>query len=491
MTDLRLAPSPSDALAGADHVVLAAPASALRRRPWKGISRAAWTKLAARLAGEAEAGELGGAASAMSAAGSPRRVTVVALPDAVSPHLGPSRHVALSLTLAKAELPGAGRTAVLLVVQEAEHLLPLALAVARRLPTYDRRTKGRPVREVRVAAVGLDGEGLAFPSAVKATVDAARWTADLVDRPAAELSTADFVEQVEAALRRRKGVHVRVLAGDELLAHGLGGIHGVGRAATVPPRLLLLEHAPKGAARTVALVGKGVVFDTGGLALKPREGMFGMKGDMGGAAAVAGAFQVLLRERLPVRMVAVLPLAENAIGPGSYRPGDVLTLHSGRTVEINNTDAEGRLLLHDGVSWAARELGADVVLDAATLTGAQPMATGRRMAAVVSDSAALERLAVDAGRRTGDVVHPMPWVPELHRREFRSHVADMLNSVRDRASAQVSCAAWFVHQGLAGTGVPWLHVDLAGPAHVDERGTGFGVALLAEVVRGWARGEAG
>jgi probable aminopeptidase NPEPL1 len=398
--------------------------------------------------------------------------------------------VALALALAKAEVPGPGRTAVALLLDDPDHLLPLGLAVARRLPLYDRRTKKKPGREVRLAACSTKGEALAWPADVRETVGAVRWAAGLVDRPAAELSTAGFVEETEVALSRRRSVSVRVLVGDELLAHGLGGVHAVGRAADVAPRLLVLEHAPAKASRTVALVGKGVVFDTGGLAIKPRDGMFGMKADMGGAAAVVGAFRVLVRERLPVRLVAVVPLAENAVGPGSYRPGDILPMHSGRTVEINNTDAEGRLLLHDGVSWAARELGADVVLDAATLTGAQPMSTGRRIAAVVTDSDDLERLAVAAGRRTGDLVHPLPWTPELFRREFRSAVADMVNSVRDRGSAQASCAGWFVHQGLADTGVPWAHVDLAGPAHVDERATGFGVALLAELVRGWCA-EAG
>jgi probable aminopeptidase NPEPL1 len=206
-----------------------------------------------------------------------------------------------------------------------------------------------------------------------------------------------------------------------------------------------------------------------------------MKGDMAGGAAVVGAFRAL-SGRHPHRLLALVPLAENAIGPGSYRNDDIVKLHSGRTVEINNTDAEGRILLADAASHAVRTLGADVVIEAATLTGAQGVATGRRHAAVVSNVAALERLAVDVGLATGDLCHPLIFAPEIFQREFRSVVADMKNSVKDRSNAQSSCAAQFVWSHLDGAGADWLHVDMAYPAHADELGTGFGVALMAGLV---------
>jgi probable aminopeptidase NPEPL1 len=156
-------------------------------------------------------------------------------------------------------------------------------------------------------------------------------------------------------------------------------------------------------------------------------------------------------------------------------------------VEINNTDAEGRLLLADAVSYAARVLKADVVIDAATLTGAQLVSTGKRHAAVVSNRDGLEGLAVRAGRATGDLVHPLLFAPEYYQAEFKSEMADMTNSVKNRNNAQSSCAAQFVYSHIQDLDVPWLHIDLAGPAHVDNRGTGFGAALVAEVVRGLER----
>jgi probable aminopeptidase NPEPL1 len=211
--------------------------------------------------------------------------------------------------------------------------------------------------------------------------------------------------------------------------------------------------------------------------------MEGMKADMGGAAAVLGAFLLLARHRAPCRISLLLCLAENAVAANAYKPDDILTLHSGKTVEINNTDAEGRLLLADGCSYAARVLGADIVLDAATLTGAQGVATGDVHAALVSNDVAVEQALIEAGRNTGDLCWPLPFAPELYRAEFRSPIADMRNSVKNRGNAQVSCAAEFIHWHLEGTQVRWGHLDLASPAFRNDRGTGFGVALLADAVR--------
>jgi probable aminopeptidase NPEPL1 len=229
-------------------------------------------------------------------------------------------------------------------------------------------------------------------------------------------------------------------------------------------------------------VGKGVVFDTGGLNLKIRGGMASMKLDMGGAAAAVGAFKVLASTGFKDRLYCVAPLAENAIGPDAYHPGDVITMHSGHTVEINNTDAEGRLLIGDGVSYAARKLKADVVIDAATLTGAQLTSTGARHAAVMTNRHELEEAAVEAGRLSGDLVHPLIFAPEFFMSEFESTVADMRNSVRNRANAQASAAGQFIYNHIDDLDVPWLHVDLAGPAWRFERGTGFGVALLTTLL---------
>ena len=182
-------------------------------------------------------------------------------------------------------------------------------------------------------------------------------------------------------------------------------------------------------------------------------------------------------------MSAVICLAENAIGPAAYKPDDVVRMHSGLDVEINNTDAEGRLLLGDGVSYAARNLKADVVIDIATLTGAQGVATGRLHGGLVADDGEIEATVLEAGRKTGDLVHALPFAPEFFRSEFKSQIADLKNSVANRANAQSSCAAEFVHWHMDGADAKWAHVDMAYPAMAAGRATGYGVALLAQSVR--------
>ena len=180
------------------------------------------------------------------------------------------------------------------------------------------------------------------------------------------------------------------------------------------------------------------------------------------------------------RIDAILCLAENSVGPDAMRPDDIITLYSGKTVEVNNTDAEGRLVLADGVAFAVKDLGAAIVVDLATLTGAQLMATGKLHAAIVCNDDALEAEAVTAGKASGDLVFPVPFAPELFRGEFQSPVADLRNSVKDRMNAQSSCAAQFIAESLpAGEAVRWLHVDMAGPVTSRDRATGYGVALLS------------
>eukprot|EP00747_Dinoflagellata_sp_TGD_P209243 gnl/TRDRNA2_/TRDRNA2_82642_c0_seq2.p1 gnl/TRDRNA2_/TRDRNA2_82642_c0~~gnl/TRDRNA2_/TRDRNA2_82642_c0_seq2.p1 ORF type:complete len:227 (+),score=53.49 gnl/TRDRNA2_/TRDRNA2_82642_c0_seq2:93-773(+) len=215
--------------------------------------------------------------------------------------------------------------------------------------------------------------------------------------------------------------------------------------------------------------------------------MPGMKADCGGAAAVLAAFEAAVKIGTGgTALHLVLCLAENAIGPNSFRNDDIITFLSGKTAEINNCDAEGRLVLADGVAHATalppRLPGADrqpdLVIDMATLTGAQLVATGKRHAGIVANSDAVEEAAVSAGRRSGDLVHPLPYCPEFYRAEFKSKVADMKNSVKDRSNAQSSCAATFISENLhPDYKGGWLHVDLAGPAFIDDRGTGYGVAL--------------
>ncbi|MFM1871278.1 MAG: hypothetical protein RL398_700 [Planctomycetota bacterium] len=443
---------------------------------------------------EAAPGLLGG--NATSRFDAKHRVTVGALADVVSRHADAARSEGIKKCVGAAGLAGDARHAVLLILDDAGHLLAAANAVGKALPRFTRKSKAKTGGVVTIVAATRDGTVLPWPVETVAVVELAREAAELVDTPPTELDPATFATAAKKLLRTCKGVKVTELVGDALAANGLGGIHAVGRCAKSAPRLLVAQFgATKGAGKKsakaktakptehIALVGKGVTYDTGGLHIKARGAMETMKADMGGAAAVLGAFVALCRAGVDGPLSLVLCLAENAIGPNAYKPDDILTMHSGKTVEINNTDAEGRLLLADGCSWAVRKLGASTVLDAATLTGAQGVATGDAHAAVVSNDDTVEIALVEGGRHSGDLCWPLPFAPEYYRSEFASPIADMRNSVKNRSNAQVSCAAEFVHWHLDGTDAKWGHVDLASPAFRNNRGTGFGVALLVAAVR--------
>jgi len=324
--------------------------------------------------------------------------------------------------------------------------------------------------------------------------EAVRFAARLVDTPPEEMGPIALVAECDDVVKRLASdpsvmengeVSFEVIAGEDLDRRGYGGIYGVGKGAKEPPALAIMSYTPRyrGVAedddsQTMAWVGKGIVYDTGGLSLKISGGMVGMKSDMGGAAAVIGAFEAAVKLKTPYTLHAFICVAENAIGPESFRNDDVLRMLSGKTVEINNSDAEGRLVLADGVNHASK-MNVNLIVDIATLTGAQMVTTGKKHAAVMATSEELETRAVDAGRTSGDLTHPLIYCPEFYRAEFKSKVADMKNSVKDRMNSQAACAGTFIGEHLDSeyTG-EWLHVDIAGPSTSDERGTGYGVGLL-------------
>ena len=235
---------------------------------------------------------------------------------------------------------------------------------------------------------------------------------------------------------------------------------------------------------TIAFVGKGIIYDSGGLSLKPKNLMPGMKRDVGGAAAVLGGFYAAAEMGVKKRIFCILCLAENAIGPHSMRNDDILTLYSGKTVEINNTDAEGRLLLSDGVAHATRHIpNLDLVIDMATLTGAQHITTGKKHAGIMGNSVKLEQRTVRAGMISGDLCFPILYAPDLLLQEFDSKVADMRNSAKLHNNAGPSCAGHFIqthlHDNYKGG---WLHIDMSGPNFFEQRGTGYGVGLFLGLV---------
>ncbi|NVB42358.1 leucyl aminopeptidase family protein [Pseudenhygromyxa sp. WMMC2535] len=442
-------------------------------------------ELVLELAKDVKPGDLGSAGTTLTGR-EPRQLAIGMLPNDVSRANSPTRAESVRRVIAASGVAkGKGKLAIVLVVDDEAHVLAQTVAIGRCFPQFSGKSKAPGSRRVQILAVDAKGKPVKAPALTHAMLAASRDSAELVDTPPSELHPESFAARARAMLEDIAGVEIEEIVGDELLEHGLGGIHAVGRCALSAPRMFVARYSPaEPGERHVALVGKGVTYDTGGLHLKPRGAMEGMKCDMGGAAAVLGAFRVIAGAAPDFAVSLVLCMAENAIGPAAYKPDDILTMHSGKTVEINNTDAEGRLLLADGVSWAARELEADTIFDAATLTGAQLISTGVLHGAVYCNDEALERAAIAAGQACGELVHPLPFAPEFYKQEFSSTVADMCNSVRNRMNAQSACAGQFVYNHLAGTSARWLHLDLAGPAFPKDRGTGYGVAVLATTILG-------
>jgi len=403
-----------------------------------------------------------------------RRVWIGILPEACSRHNSPSRAWAIPARVREAA--GDRDLTVALLVDEPAHARAAVLSAARALPLFTARSKQNPTRAIRIGAFGPGGfvslDGIAH------AIDGVRHAARLVDMPTSVLNTTAFVKEAREVATSH-GVEMVVIEGADLDAQGFGGLWGVGKASTHKPALVALKWRPEGATRSVSWVGKGIVYDTGGLSIKSKTGMPGMKGDMGGAAAVLGAFHAAVAAKVDYNITAVLCLAENSVGPDATRPDDVLYMKSGKTVEVNNTDAEGRLVLADGVAWVAAEHPSDLIIDLATLTGAALVATGKVHAALYCNDEAVEQAAVAAGKAIGEPCMPLLYAPELLRKEFKSEVADMKNSVKDRGNAQSSCAGQFIGNHLPDPQPRWLHIDIAGPAWgSDGRGTGYGVGLL-------------
>ncbi|KAJ0391796.1 hypothetical protein P43SY_004869 [Pythium insidiosum] len=442
-------------------------------------------------------------------------VTVFALPQQVSRANTPARphaiHAFVKAHRALQSKPNSGDATddevalvVLALPGHEETWFAAGAAIARAAPHYVH--KGNKLSgvlpESADEAVRVEADHLAVVyeqpvgqsdlALVQHTADAIQLAARLTDAPPNELHADTFIAEAQRVAKRTQA-QITVIQGEQLRERGFGGIYGVGKAAVHQPALVVLSYYPPGtSAETpgVALVGKGIVYDTGGLSIKTGGFMVGMKRDMGGAAGLLAAFQaaVLARNTTDQQPLhALLCIAENSVGPLATRPDDVHTLYSGKTVEINNTDAEGRLVLADGVAYAAKHLNPKVIVDMATLTGAQGITTGQKIGAIYTNDEDLERLAVKAGKRSGDLVHPVPYAPEFFRAEFKSTVADMKNSVKNRANGQVSCAGQFIanHLGDYETTGKWLHVDMAFPVKTDddERGTGFGVAFIQSLLQ--------
>ncbi len=320
-------------------------------------------------------------------------------------------------------------------------------------------------------------------------------TRDWVNVPPADLTPPAFAEAVSDAVEQAtKGrgapkVGVKVLDDKRLAELGCGGILGVGAGSAARPRLVEITYSPRGAKTHLALVGKGITFDSGGLSIKPAQGMQEMKSDMAGAAAVVQATLAIAALKLPVKVTTFVPMAENMVSGASVRPGDVLTMYGGTTVEVLNTDAEGRLILADALVMAT-ERKPDVLIDVATLTGHMVLALGERVGGVMGSEDVVESVLA-AGETAGESQWPMPIPEAMEERIHSSKVADLAQHDWIRWGGGLFAAA-FLREFTAGK--PWAHLDIAGPGfnsgsaygHVTTGGTGFAVATLVDYARSLA-----
>jgi leucyl aminopeptidase len=326
---------------------------------------------------------------------------------------------------------------------------------------------------------------------VAAVAGAVNLTRDLVNTPPNALPPSVLAA---AAVLAVDGLPVDVTIWDELdlLRDGCGGILAVGQGSAHAPRLTRLQYAPEGATRHLALVGKGITFDTGGISIKPAPNMDEMKSDMAGAAAVIGAVKAIAELGLPIRVTGWVPSAENMPSGTAQRPGDVITIYGGKTVEVLNTDAEGRLILADALGLAAEDKP-DLIIDIATLTGAAVVALGSRTAGVMGNDDDARTAVCDAAAAAGEDVWPMP-LPDDLRAGLDSSTADIAN-IGDRMGGMLSAGVFL--REFVPAGQSWVHVDIAGPSfnaksaygYTPKGGTGSGVRMFVQIAAELAQGE--
>jgi len=320
--------------------------------------------------------------------------------------------------------------------------------------------------------------------AATAIAEAVTTTRDFINTPPNDLFPASFAERA-AALAKSAGLDVEILDEKALRKGGFGGVLGVGMGSSRPPRLVRISYRGPKARKKIALVGKGITFDTGGISIKPASHMEEMTSDMSGAAAVVASVVLAAKLKYPLEVVATIPMAENMPSGAAYRPGDVLTMYDGKTVEVLNTDAEGRLILADAIARAAED-EPDYLIETATLTGAQIVSLGRRTPGIMGSDDFRDRVAAIA-KATGEGGWAMP-LPEELRRDLDSKLADLSNITGHRWGSMLA-AGHFLREFVPDE-LPWVHIDIAGPAYNNgsawgytaKGGTGVPVRTIAAVL---------
>jgi leucyl aminopeptidase len=414
--------------------------------------------------------------------------TVIALGVGDKEKVGPDQLRRAAATLARQAGRG-GHVATTLLAAAPSARNSVAVVEGLGLASY--RYGGAPKRRQdadkekadRFTVVGADQSDVDRAAAgVLATCRARDW----VNRPPRDLTPRELARLTEQAAKAA-GVKVDVWDERKIASERLGALMGVAAGADEPPRLIRLEHRAAKKAPTIHLVGKGITFDSGGLSLKPPASMMTMKCDMGGAAAVINATLGLAAIAVPVNVVCWAAVTENMPSGTAIHPGDVLTARNGKTIEVLNTDAEGRLVLADALSLAVEE-GADAIVDVATLTGAQRVALGDGVAAIMGSDADLVRKVIDAGAVAGEPFWELP-LEASYRKQIDSEVADLKN-ISGIPAAGTIIAGLFLKE-FAGER-PWAHLDIAAPAYIESEdawltkgATGWGTRTLIELVRNW------
>ena len=353
------------------------------------------------------------------------------------------------------------------------------------LHTFRTGRRGGPERpaDLVVAGGGLTPRAAATAGATAHAINLAR---QLAETPANHMTPTILAKEAGKVAATSRALSIEVLGPRELKQKRAGALLAVAQGSDQPPRMIVMRHRPPKAKRTtrevLGLVGKAVTFDSGGVSIKPSAGMHEMKMDMAGGAAVIAAMGLIAEMEVPAEVIAVVPSTENMVNGTAMKPGDVFTAMNGKTIEVINTDAEGRLILADALTYCARQ-GATRMMDMATLTGAIVVAIGEVYAGLFGSDPAFTDLVRDAGEDTGDLCWPMPLHPGYDEL-VASSVADLSNSAKKRQAGAVY-AARFLRDFTEGR--PWCHVDVAGTAMQGDHASGFGVRLAADVAQRVAR----
>jgi len=452
--------------------------------------------------------------SLLGAGGAPEEVHTIAslgavsAPVVVAVGLGPaptdgpvdsdvlSRSAGAALRTLAARPEGAGRVTLALPAQSAEQAGAVALGAHLGLYTFDRyRTSDQARQKADKAASAsltlISSAAGAEAAAERAAVlsEGVNYSRDLVNTAPADLVPEDLASAAQA-IAQEADLEIEVLDEQALTEGGYGGLTGVGQGSANPPRLIRLEHSHPEATKTIAFVGKGITFDSGGLSLKPAGSMDWMKSDMAGAASVLAAMRAIATLELKVNAVGYLAVAENMPSGAAQRPSDVLTMYGGKTVEVLNTDAEGRLVMADALV-RAHEDHPDLIVDIATLTGAQLVALGTRVFAVMGNDEARDDI-VEAAGAEGEASWAMPLPDEL-RSGLDSSVADIANVAGERWGGMLSAGVFL--KEFIDEGVSWAHLDIAGPSfnhggphgYTPKGGTGTGTRTLVRIAEEYAR----